>query len=128
MESVGDAATITTTKIERPVLASERAYEAYALVVHPTGQGYFWLLGESFEERVGDGCVYPDLVPFERCEIVDGSIPNAWTTRLVHTQFGTFASMGPSAFITPGFHEALTNGDASAVRQFLDFVRKDYSH
>lgn len=125
---IEDAAASTTIQMEKPVLVAERAYEAYALELHPSGQGYFWLIGESFQQRVEAGCVYPDLVAFEKCEIVDGSILTAWATRLIHTPTGTMVLIGPAAFIAPGFHEALTDGDATAVRQFLDFVRSRVNH
>lgn len=123
-----DGSTGTTMKLERPVLAAGRAYEACALELQPSGHGYFWLIGEGFQERKEDGLVYPDLVPFEKCEIVEGSISAAWATRLIHAQTGTIVLMGPSAFIAHGFHEKLTDGDAAAVRHFLDFLGIDRSH
>lgn len=118
----------TASKVEKPVLAAERTYEACALAFHDSGQGYFWLIGEAFNERKAAGCVYPDLVPFEKCEIVDGSIPPTWTTRLVHAPGGAIVLMGPSAFIAPGFHEKLTDGDPTAVRVFLEFLRNNQCH
>ena len=118
---VTDGAGEGRSDLEEVRLRCDRAYDVLA-VEFPAGQRepHFWVLGEEFASRVADGLVYPDLIAARDSRVVDATIPPGWVMRVTDVIGGTHTVVGAPLLAEDGFLERLTNGDALAVKSFLN--------
>ena len=91
------------------------------------GEEYFvasiWVLSSSVGPGWGPGAVLEilseigrlDTVPLSMFEIVDGKLPSEWELRVISADTALIA---PPLLFTEYFHDRLSDGEPSAIREF----------